>query len=191
MTGTNARAGLREAFESIHDFQKLNEVQAVATETKDDIDAIRRHMAQIRRELHEDMQGMVAGAETATDWRYYVRLYPWAALGAACVVGFLIVPRRRSVTRAAEAAAEGVADRVHDVVKTARAGRSQTVPQEKKKAGVVRALFGMALPVLTRAAQGYASQYLENWIAQQGVFGSMPGDEPTPGSGARPGPRSV
>lgn len=169
----------------------LNGERTVATEIKDDINAIRRHMAQIRRELHEDMQGMVAGAEAATDWRYYVRLYPWAALGAACAIGYLIVPKRRSVTRAAEAAAEDVVDRVQDVVRSARGGRSETVKKEKKKAGIVGALFGMLLPVVTRAAQSYAAQYVESWIAQQGMLGPMPGQEPTPGPGAQPGPRSA
>ncbi|MEO6809665.1 MAG: hypothetical protein ABI353_11190 [Isosphaeraceae bacterium] len=188
---TNGRANFLGIIRICLQLQTLNGVRIVATETKDDINAIRRHMAQIRRELHEDMQGVVAGAEAASDWRYYVRLYPWAALGAASAVGFLIVPRRRSVTRAAEAAAEDVVDRVQSVVKAAGGGRSQTVKQEKKKAGVVGALFGMALPIVTRAAQSYAAQYLENWIAQQGMLGPLAGNDPTPGPGAQPGPRPV
>ena len=48
-----------------------------------EVDEIRRQMAQIRRELHEDVQGVVAGAEAVADWRRYIRLYPWAAVGAA------------------------------------------------------------------------------------------------------------
>ncbi len=69
--------------------------------TLSEVDEIRRHMAQIRHELHEDVQGVVKGAEATADWRRYIRNYPWAAVGIAFGVGFLIVPRRqRPVTPA-------------------------------------------------------------------------------------------
>jgi len=143
--------------------------------TADQTDEIRRQMAQIRRELHEDIQGVVAGAEAVTDWRRYIRLYPWASLGVAFAVGFLIIPRRR----------RSVAEVVKEVipVQVQRAAEAPTPKEkEKRKAGIFGALFGMLVPIAVRAAQGYASQYLEHWIAQQGVIRPMP----TPG---RPGPQ--
>ncbi|MEA2631568.1 MAG: hypothetical protein QOE66_1787, partial [Chloroflexota bacterium] len=71
----------------------------MATATNE-IEEIRRQMAQIRRELHEDVQEVVAGAEAVADWRRYIRMYPWAAVGIATATGYLIVPkRRRSVPR--------------------------------------------------------------------------------------------
>ena len=72
---------------------------ATATATNES-DEIRRKMAQIRRDLHEDVREVVAGAEAATNWRRYVRAYPWASVGIAAAVGFLAVPRvSRSLIR--------------------------------------------------------------------------------------------
>ena len=165
----------------------------MATATSNDVDEIRRRMAQIRRELHMDMQGVVAGAEAATDWRYYVRLYPWAALGVAFALGFLVVPRRRSVTRAAEKAAEQAVSKVQEAVQAVQPVASQRVEKEKKKSGLIGVLLGMLVPVATRAMQSYAAQFVENWIAQQGVLGPAPesGPQPPPGpvgrGGGRPG----
>jgi hypothetical protein len=56
-------------------------------------------MRQVRRELGEDVDGIVDNAQVLTDWRYYVRTYPWICLGAAAAVGFLIVPSRPQVVQ--------------------------------------------------------------------------------------------
>src|SRR4051794_25537437 len=78
----------------------------------DEIDEIRREMAQIRMDLHKEMQGVVVNAEAATDWRQYVQRYPFASLALAASVGFLTVPRRRRSIRAtAEAAATATAEK--------------------------------------------------------------------------------
>jgi hypothetical protein len=167
--------------------------RTVATATaSNDVDEIRRRMAQIRRDLHIDMQGVVAGAEAATDWRYYVRLYPWAALGVACAAGYLVVPkRRRSVTKVAAKAAEEAVARVQDQVKRPLINVPRietTATAEKRKSGIVGALLGMAVPVAVRAAQSYAAHFVENWIAQQGMMGVAPGQGPSPSPGPDPGP---
>jgi hypothetical protein len=149
----------------------------------DDVETIRRQMAQIRRELHEDMQNVVAGAEAVTDWRRYVKLYPWACVGAAFTLGFLIVPRRRrSTAKEAQKAAEEAVSRVQEVASPPKAEKKE------KRAGLMGMLFGMVSPIAVRAAQSYASQFLEQWIAQQGgVAGLVPAQGP-PGGPGRPGP---
>lgn len=172
----------------------------MATDQRE-IDEIRRQMAQIRRELHEDMQGVVAGAEAASNWKYYVQRYPWAALGLATVAGYLVVPKRRvSATETAEAAAEEAAERLGGLFRRARSavGRKAQVqtgeptPTEKKerKAGLIGMLFGMVSPVVLRVAQSYAANYAENWLARQQAtgFGPMSAGGPAHGAGPRPGP---
>src|SRR5579875_3878803 len=67
---------------------------ATAKSSPADIGEIQRRMAQIRRELHEDVREAVKGAQSLTDWRSQVRNHPWLALGAATLVGYLIVPKR-------------------------------------------------------------------------------------------------
>jgi hypothetical protein len=127
-----------------------------------EVDEIRRKMAQIRRDLHADVQNVVQGAEAATDWRRFVRGYPWASLGAAFVVGYMVVPRRHRghVTTIQVAPAE-----------TPRAvaieGSSAAEPEKPKGKGLLGTVFGLVAPVALRAVQGYALQYAEQWMAQR------------------------
>jgi len=139
-------------------------------------------MAQIRHELHQDVRGVVQNAEAATDWRRYYRMYPWASLAVAFAVGYLIVPKRRRkiprdiVTRADLAQ---VREDVQEAKEPAKKAASK---------GIMGALFGMLVPVVVRAAQGYAVQYFETWLAQQQnvLAGLGAAAHPAPGGPGRP-----
>src|SRR5262245_6588766 len=69
---------------------------AVAVTEAEEIQA---QMRQVRSELHEDVQEIVAGARTLADWRHYVRSSPWLCIGAAAALGHLVVPSRTVVVR--------------------------------------------------------------------------------------------
>ena len=120
-----------------------------------DVDEVRRQMALIRRDLHENVREVVATAGAATDWRRLVAMHPWPALGAALALGYLVVPRRRVSAAIVPAAAVEAAV---EAVQTSR-------PSVAK--GILGAALGFAGPLAMRAAQGYAIQFLEQWIAQQ------------------------
>jgi hypothetical protein len=149
-------------------------MRTMASVVSNEVEEIRRRMAQIRREMHEDVQGVVASAETATDWRSYVRSYPWLSLGLAVAAGFLIVPRRPPTVVPPVAMPVESQDRV---------------AQRERRAGLLGAMAGMVVPVLTRAAQAYASHWLENWIAQQTRAGPQGSESPygPPGGAFGPG----
>ena len=125
-----------------------------------EIDDIRRRMAQIRRDLHEDVRGVVEGAEAATDWKRFVRNYPWACTGAALFVGYLLVPRRHRASTSIEAAPAGIARLVAPE-------RSSEVEPKKKGKSWLGTIFGMVAPMAWRAAQGYVMQFAEQWLAQR------------------------
>lgn len=131
-------------------------------------DEIRRHMAQIRAELHQDVQGVVKGAEAATDWRRYVRSYPWVAVGIAFGVGYLVVPRRHKLVTPA----------LEGVVQSIAAAAPQAAPAVerpiKKSNGLLRKAIGFATPFALRAAQGYALQFFEQYLAQKMAQGANP-----------------
>jgi len=115
-------------------------------------------MAQIRREMHEDVQGAVRGAQSLTDWKSIVGSYPWAAISVAVGVGYLLVPHRGSQPKTANATIAG-------------ALREQAVPAPfpqtpKVPFRPVGAAFGLLAPVLIRAAQNYALNYFEQWLAE-------------------------
>ncbi|WP_435008153.1 hypothetical protein P12x_005428 [Tundrisphaera lichenicola] len=117
-------------------------------------------MAQIRRELHEDVRGVVEGAEAATDWRRYVRNYPMASIGLALAVGYLVVPRRRQTVRQITAAPFGESRELAEPVRVIER------EAEKKGKGLLGTAIGFFAPMALRAAQGYALQYAEQWLAQ-------------------------
>jgi hypothetical protein len=58
-----------------------------------DTQAILDRMAEVRYDLDEDVQEIVEGARDMSQWRSYVRNYPWLCLGGALALGYLIVPR--------------------------------------------------------------------------------------------------
>ena len=149
----------------------LGERWTLATITED-ADAVRRQMAQIRHDMHVDMQGVVAGAEEASDWRHYVKLYPYAALAAAAFLGFMVVPRRRkSTAEVAGATAAKIQEIVGQAVPAqsfAQAGAiAAPEPPKPKGKGFLGTIIGLAAPFAWRAVQRYGVSYLENWIAAQ------------------------
>ena len=132
----------------------------MATATNE-VHEILRQMARIRRELHEDVREVVASAEAVTDWRRYIRMYPWASLGATFAVGYLIVPkRRRTIPHGIATRAD--LDRVREAVE-----ESREQPKAKSRKGLLGSIFGLIGPVAVRTAQTYAVQYLESWLARQ------------------------
>jgi hypothetical protein len=165
---------------------------ATAKSTTTEITEIQRRMAQIRRELHENVRDAVEGAQSLTDWRSHVRQHPWLTLGAATALGYFIVPKRREQPAAAiVAVAPAAAPAPAEALKAA---------PKKKRWGIIGTAVGLLAPVAARAAQNYAIQYLEKWIAAQppgagpgsAPFGSglFPG-APTPGHGPGVGPRAA
>jgi hypothetical protein len=121
---------------------------------------IQRQMAQIRHDMHHEVQGVVQGARALTDWKSLVGSYPWLSLSVAAAVGYFIVPRRRQDASTVVA----VAARSPEFL--ASAG-----PEDKKEQArstgwsVLGTAFGLLTPIAVRAAQNYALTYIEQWLA--------------------------
>ena len=148
-------------------------------------------MAQIRQRLHQDMQGVVAGAEAAADWKHYVKMYPFVALGLACAAGYLVVPRkRRSVSQTAEKAAQAVVDKLTETPVSVPAPTyvaAPTIQPVPKKSGIFGSLFGMVTPIVVKAAQNYALNYVGTLMEQMQEAAGPPRDE-SPIEPVRPQP---
>ena len=159
----------------------------MATATSE-IDDIRRNMARIRRELHEDVRGVVESAEAVADWKHYIRDYPWASVGLALAVGFFAVPRRRKTVKPAEVA-QAVAAQIQPAMQAAQAATPAPEPKKKGR-GLIGAGLGLLAPIAMRAAQNYATHFVTNWIAQQQeqmAAQMMAGAGMAPPPGAAPG----
>lgn len=141
-------------------------------------------MAALRREMHEDVRGVVATANAVTDWHRYITGYPWVALTAAFSAGYLIVPRRHKASAAVATQAD--LSKVRDAVETTRqavvdTAQNKTQGEEAKKKSLFAAALGIAAPYALRAAQGYAMKYLEHWLLQQQMRHAHAGPPPFTG----------
>jgi len=141
----------------------------VATVTND-ADEIRRRMAEIRCELHKDVREVVASAEAVTDWHRYLRMYPWTILGAAVAVGYFLVPKRHKVVVPVPVVVD--ASKQVDTAQVREA--VEETGKRRSRKGLIGAAFGLVAPLAVRAAQSYAMQYLETWIAQQQAMATGP-----------------
>ncbi len=55
---------------------------------------IQQRMQDLRAQLDDDVEDVVDSTKEFTDWRTYVRRYPWACVGVAAAIGYLVVPSR-------------------------------------------------------------------------------------------------
>jgi hypothetical protein len=139
---------------------------------------IQQQMRQVRRELGEDVQEIVDSARTMTDWRHYVRTYPWVCLGAAAVVGFLVVPSRPQVMRPDAATLKEWARSQKLVVDPA--GTVRTKPT------LLGQLAGMATGALVQGGLSLARQFALQQLAAATQPATRPNTQP---SGESPLPR--
>lgn len=122
------------------------------SQNQTDADMIVREMQQVRSDLQDDVQHLVAQARTLTDWRHYVRTYPWACVGAAAAIGYLVIPARKKVL---QLDASGV---------RALAGQQQLVVRvdgdNRRTSGLFAALAGMAVRSLMNGGLALVTQQL-------------------------------
>ena len=110
---------------------------------------IRRRMAQIRTDLHDDVDVIVETARVMADWRHYWSSYPWACLAAAAAVGYLVVPTKVQI----------VQPDMQTVLDLARRHQLsvQPIKDASKRSGIAGAIFRMAAPAIMRGAVALAS----------------------------------
>ncbi|MEN6498571.1 MAG: hypothetical protein ABFD16_30065 [Thermoguttaceae bacterium] len=113
-------------------------------------DAIQGQMAKIRSDLNADVRGIVENARVITDWKYYVRRYPWACVAGAAALGYLVVPRRLELLRPDPATLAELAKTNRLVV--------NPQPDPKPRSGTVASLFTFLANTLVRTAVGYMGQ---------------------------------
>ncbi|MBI3866304.1 MAG: hypothetical protein HY290_30865 [Planctomycetia bacterium] len=106
------------------------------------VEDIQREMESVRSSLRSDVRSLARQARNSTDWRHYVRHYPFACLCAVAVAGYLLVPRRNRGKQPAERDA------------TASAALSGSM------AGLAAGIKSMALRTLAKAAVQHGIELL-------------------------------
>ncbi|MEX2171832.1 MAG: hypothetical protein WD851_21105 [Pirellulales bacterium] len=113
------------------------------------VDDLQKRMAQLRGEVRADVIHTSAAAKEFTDWRYYVRQFPWVSAAAVAAVGFLLVPRKRPRPMIDEAALEKMVAEKRVVV----------IPQKQEtaKKTMLGSVGGLIAAAAARAAMNYFS----------------------------------
>jgi len=123
--------------------------------TTDNAEEIQQEMRQVRRELTEDMQEIVDNARVMTDWRHYVKSYPWATVGAAAALGYWLVPSKSRYV-GPDAAAIG------DIMKAQMQAAQSSV--EKHKKGIAATIVGLAASALLQGGIALGKQQLTKFM---------------------------
>ena len=129
-------------------------------------------MAAIRRDMHDEVDGIVENAKELVDWKYYVRQWPWAAVASAAAVGYLMVPRKIEVMRPDAATLAKLAKDNRVVVES----QPQTAA---KSSSLVSTILSLAANTALRAGVAYAGQQLES------AFGTAAAEPADPGAARR------
>jgi len=123
------------------------------------IDLIRQRMARIRMRAQFKAERLGDETRQFLDWKHYIRLFPWSTLAAAVVVGYIIVPRRASLTRPTANALMEIAKASKEAVKVVPAA-----PPPRKRAGIFDGLVGMAGSALLKAGLTFATQQVTKMV---------------------------
>lgn len=112
---------------------------------------IQREMREVRADLRGNVQEIVQQAQGLTDWQEYVKAYPWLALGAAAVVGYLAVPSRPTIIQPDS----------KQLLELAKAQNLHLgIEKPAARPGIVGSLAGMAGSLVLQAGMSALSSYL-------------------------------
>jgi hypothetical protein len=126
---------------------------------------IRAELRRTRGRLIVDATAVAGGARELADWRYYVRRYPWAALGVAGALGYLAIPRRLEIMSPDARTLEQLAKRNKLVV--------EARPPAAQKTSLMDTVLTMTGNVLLRAGTAYMGQQIGK------LFGETAADAPS------------
>ena len=125
-------------------------------------------MHSVRRDVGDDVQGIVASAKTLTDWRHYAKHHPWLCLGAAFAAGYVLVPARK-------APMSDQARELADLLKKANRVAAG-VPSESS---IGKKLFATAAPLLVRGALSMATQRFSSGPGRSDIVMTSDGMTPS------------
>lgn len=122
-------------------------------------------MAQVRKAVRSDVQNIADSTREMSDWRVYVRRYPWVMVGGAAVLGYLIVPRRLNLISPDADALRELAKRNNLVVKSE--------PHRAARPGIAKTALAIIANAAIRSAVAYAGNALAT-KSHSGVSAAAP-----------------
>lgn len=133
----------------------MNPPKSISMEDRPSDAELLQRMHALRSHLGTEVQAAKQRVHQLADWRHHVKSAPWQSIGAAAVVGYLMVPKRIVKKQLDAEQLEKLTDR-HPVIVTRQEGPHQS-------------LLNTLLAVGGAALAKSASTYLANKL-QQNVF---------------------
>jgi hypothetical protein len=106
----------------------------------------------------EDVDEVVHSTRQMFDWREYVRRYPWACMGIAAAVGYLVVPKRVELISPDTDTLLRLAKKNKLVVKAS--------PTPHERSGITSTLFTLAANAAVRGVVSYLGQWGGEYMAK-------------------------
>jgi hypothetical protein len=123
---------------------------------RQNIDELLSRMEAIRGRLDDDARAAQQSVQEMTDWRNLVRRNSLAAIAAAAVAGYLLVPKRATQQQL-------TAEQIRQISNA----KTVIVAQEAStKPGFLGAVAAIAGAALTRAATSFVSAKISQFTAQ-------------------------
>ncbi len=123
---------------------EFNLIGGSAVSELDRASQIRRSMAYVRHELDDEVDEIRESAHTLADWHYYIKNYPWACIGAAAAIGYMVVPRKLVIERPDPETLEKLARKNHLVV--------DRKPEKQAKTGLLGTAFSFVGGLVLKTA---------------------------------------
>lgn len=120
-------------------------------------DEIQKQMRKTRRELGVGVSDIVEKARVMTDWKHYVRTNPWLCLGAAGILGYLLVPQKFQLSQSSM-------EPIIELGKAARDTADATKPSASVSSSIFSLMLGMLGPTLLQGGMALASQQLNSLL---------------------------
>lgn len=125
-------------------------------------DDIIERMQRVRRNVSQDVAGIVETARTLSDWRLHVRQHPWVLLGGAAALGFLLAPRKKKIP----------GDDARELAALLKKYNVSVATPSTPTKSLAQTLLGMAAPFAMRHVMGFAQQRFGALGPQGGAFAS-------------------
>ncbi len=125
----------------------------------DKTELIRGKMDFIRHKLDDDVTHVKQSAKTLSNWKYYVKKYPWVCLGAAAAVGYLVVPRKLQIQTPDAKTLEKLARKNRLVV--------ENKPKAQAQSGAIGAAFTFLSGLALRTAAAHVGSHLASVVNQK------------------------
>lgn len=128
---------------------------------------IRAEMAALRAEMDVEVGAIAENAVALSDWRFYVRQYPWYCLSAAALAGYFMVPRRLELISPDADSLAQLAKQNRVVIKP-----QPEVPPKSPGRALTTFLANAAMRALLAYAGQKAGALLNSGTGDDGISGS-------------------